>query len=83
MSIKSRIIEAIEAVLGSIDFEEKFEEALDDIEIIDIVADKVNDYIREVDFSEIVRSYIDVLIENELKDFDLDEYIVEEFDSLI
>lgn len=85
MSIKNDIRDQIKSAIRHYDFEEAINEAMDEIDLEELITLKITQRIRDVDIEPLVTSLVADLIDEQLDDLDIEDEVLgalqEEFES--
>ena len=85
MSIKNDIRDQIKSAIRHYDFEEAISEAMDEIDLEELIFQKITQRIRDVDIEPLVTSLVADLIDEQLDDLDIEGEVLsalqEEFES--
>ena len=85
MSIKNDIREQIKSAIRHYDFEEAISEAMDEIDLEELITQKITQRIRDVDIAPLVTSLVADLIDEQLDDIDIEGEVLsalqEEFED--
>ena len=85
MSIKNDIRDQIKSAIRHYDFEEAISEAMDEIDLEELITQKITQRIRYVDIEPLVTSLVADLIDEQLDDLDIEGEVLsalqEEFES--
>ena len=85
MSIKNDIRDQIKSAIRHYDFEEAISEAMEEIDLEDLITQKITQRIRDVDIEPLVTSLVADLIDEQLDDLDIEGEVLgalqEEFES--
>lgn len=85
MSIKNDIRDQIKSAIRHYDFEEAISEAMDEIDLEELITLKITQRIRDVDIEPLVTSLVADLIDEQLDDLDIEGEVLsalqEEFES--
>ena len=85
MSIKNDIRDQIKSAIRHYDFEEAINEAMDEIDLEELITLKITQRIRDVDIEPLVTSLVADLIDEQLDDLDIEGEVLsalqEEFES--
>ena len=85
MSIKNDIREQIKSTIRHYDFEEAISEAKDEIDLEELITQKITQRIRDVDIEPLVTSLVADLIDEQLDDIDIEGEVLsalqEEFED--
>ena len=85
MSIKNAIRDQIKSAIRHYDFEEAISEAMDEIDLEELIAQKITQRIRDVDIEPLVTSLVADLIDEQLDDIDIEGEVLsalqEEFED--
>ena len=85
MSIKNDIRDQIKSAIRHYNFEEAISEAMDEIDLEELITQKITQRIRDVDIEPLVTSLVADLIDEQLNDIDIEGEVLsdlqEEFES--
>ena len=85
MSIKNDIRDQIKSAIRHYDFEEAISEAMDEIDLEELIIQKITQRIRDVDIEPLVTSLVADLIDEQLDDIDIEGEVLsalqEEFED--
>ena len=85
MSIKNDIREQIKSAIRHYNFEEAISEAMDEIDLEELITQKITQRIRDVDIEPLVTSLVADLIDEQLDDLDIEDEVLsalqEEFED--
>ena len=85
MSIKNDIRDQIKSAIRHYDFEEAISEAMDEIDLEELIIQKITQRIRDVDIEPLVTSLVADLIDEQLDDLDIEGEVLsalqEEFED--
>ena len=85
MSIKNDIRDQIKSAIRHYDFEEAISEAMDEIDLEELITLKITQRIRDVDIEPLVTSLVADLIDEQLDDLDIEGEVLgalqEEFED--
>ena len=85
MSIKNDIREQIKSAIRHYNFEEAISEAMDEIDLEELITQKITQRIRDVDIEPLVTSLVADLIDEQLDDLDIEGEVLsalqEEFED--
>ena len=85
MSIKNDIREQIKSAIRHYNFEEAISEAMDEIDLEELITQKITQRIRDVDIEPLVTSLVADLIDEQLDDIDIEGEVLsalqEEFEG--
>ena len=85
MSIKNDIRDQIKSAIRHYDFEEAISEAMDEIDLEELITLKITQRIRDVDIEPLVTRLVADLIDEQLDDLDIEGEVLsalqEEFES--
>ena len=85
MSIKNDIRDQIKSAIRHYDFEEALSEAMDKIDLEELITQKITQRIRDVDIEPLVTSLVADLIDEQLDDLDIEGEVLsalqEEFED--
>ena len=85
MSIKNDIRDQIKSAIRHYDFEEAISEAMDEIDLEELILQKITQRIRDVDIEPLVTSLVADLIDEQLDDIDIEGEVLsalqEEFED--
>ena len=85
MSIKNDIRDQIKSAIRHYDFEEAISEAMDEIDLEELINQKITQRIRNVDIEPLVTSLVADLIDEQLDDIDIEGEVLsalqEEFED--
>ena len=85
MSIKNDIRDQIKNTIRHYDFEEAISEAMDEIDLEELITQKITQRIRDVDIEPLVTSLVADLIDEQLDNLDIEGEVLgalqEEFES--
>ena len=85
MSIKSDIRDQIKSAIRHYDFEEAISDAMDEIDLEELIIQKITQRIRDVDIEPLVTSLVADLIDEQLDDIDIEGEVLgalqEEFED--
>ena len=85
MSIKNDIREQIKSAIRHYNFEEAISEAMDEIDLEELITQKITQRIRDVDIEPLVTSLVADLIDEQLDDIDIEGEVLsalqEEFED--
>ena len=85
MSIKNDIRDQIKSAIRHYDFEEAISEEMDEIDLEELITQKITQRIRDVDIEPLVTSLVADLIDEQLDDLDIEGEVLnalqEEFES--
>lgn len=86
MSIKNDIRDQIKSAIRHYNFEEAISEAMDEIDLEELITQKITQRIRDVDIEPLVTSLVADLIDEQLDDLDIEGEVLsalqEEFEGL-
>ena len=85
MSIKNDIRDQIKSAIRHYNFEEAISEAMDEIDLEELITQKITQRIRDVDIEPLVTSLVADLIDEQLDDLDIEGEVLsalqEEFED--
>jgi hypothetical protein len=85
MSIKNDIREQIKSAIRHFDFEDAISTAMESIDIVEMVSQKIGQRIRDIDFEPMVAELVANLIDEQLDDIDIEGEVLsalqEEFED--
>ncbi len=85
MSIKNDIRDQIKSAIRHYDFEEAISEAMDEIDLEELITQKITQRIRDVDIGPLVTSLVADLIDEQLDNIDIEGEVLsalqEEFED--
>ena len=85
MSIKNDIRDQIKSAIRHYNFEEAISEAMDEIDLEELITQKITQRIRDVDIEPLVTSLVADLIDEQLDDIDIEGEVLsalqEEFED--
>ena len=85
MSIKNNIRDQIKSAIRHYGFEEAISEAMDEIDLEELITQKITQRIRDVDIEPLVTSLVADLIDEQLDDIDIEGEVLsalqEEFEE--
>ena len=85
MSIKNNIRDQIKSAIRHYGFEEAISEAMDEIDLEELITQKITQRIRDVDIEPLVTSLVADLIDEQLDDLDIEGEVLsalqEEFED--
>ena len=83
MSLKERLRRTIKDAIDNYDFEEAIENAVDRIDIGDLVNDRMNKRIEKIDIDPIIEDFVRDYIEEELDDMDIEAEMLRAIEDIL
>ena len=83
MSLKERLRRTIKDAIDNYDFEEAIENAVDRIEIGDLVNDRMNKRVEKIDVDPIIEDFVRDYIEEELDDMDIEAEMLRAIEDIL
>lgn len=83
MSLKERLRRTIKDAIDNYDFEEAIENAVDRIDIGDLVNDRMNKRVEKIDVEPIIEDFVRDYIEEELDDMDIEAEMLRAIEDIL
>ena len=83
MSLKERLRRTIKDAIDNYDFEEAIENAVDRIDIGDLVNDRMNKRVEKIDVDPIIEDFVRDYIEEELDDMDIEAEMMRAIEDIL
>ena len=83
MSLKERLRRTIKDAIDNYDFEEAIENAVDRIDIGDLVNDRMNKRVKKIDVDPIIEDFVRDYIEEELDDMDIEAEMLRAIEDIL
>lgn len=83
MSLKERLRRTIKDAIDNYDFEEAIENAVDRIDIGDLVNDRMNKRVEKIDVDPIIEDFVRDYIEEELDDMDIEAEMLRAIEDML
>ena len=83
MSLKERLRRTIKDAIDNYDFEEAIENAVDRIDIGDLVNDRMNKRVEKIDVDPIIQDFVRDYIEEELDDMDIEAEMLRAIEDIL
>lgn len=83
MSLKERLRRTIKEAIDNYDFEEAIENAVDRIDIGDLVNDRMNKRVEKIDVDPIIEDFVRDYIEEELDDMDIEAEMLRAIEDIL
>ena len=83
MSLKERLRRTIKDAIDNYDFEEAIENAVDRIDIGDLVNDRMNKRVEKIDVDPIIEYFVRDYIEEELDDMDIEAEMLRAIEDIL
>lgn len=83
MSLKERLRRTIKDSIDNYDFEEAIENAVDRIDIGDLVNDRMNKRVEKIDVDPIIEDFVRDYIEEELDDMDIEAEMLRAIEDIL
>ena len=83
MSLKERLKRTIKDAIDNYDFEEAIENAVDRIDIGDLVNDRMNKRVEKIDVDPIIEDFVRDYIEEELDDMDIEAEMLRAIEDIL
>lgn len=83
MSLKERLRRTIKDAIENYDFEEAIENAVDRIDIGDLVNDRMNKRVEKIDVDPIIEDFVRDYIEEELDDMDIEAEMLRAIEDIL
>lgn len=83
MSLKERLRRTIKDAIDNYDFEEAIENAVDRIDIGDLVNDRMNKRVEKIDVDPIIEDFVRDYIEEELYDMDIEAEMLRAIEDIL
>lgn len=83
MSLKERLRRTIKDAIDNYDFEEAIENAVDHIDIGDLVNDRMNKRVEKIDVDPIIEDFVRDYIEEELDDMDIEAEMLRAIEDIL
>ena len=83
MSLKERLRRTIKDAIDNYDFEEAIENAVDRIDIGDLVNDRMNKRVEKIDIDPIIEDFVHDYIEEELDDMDIEAEMLRAIEDIL
>ncbi len=83
MSLKERLRRTIKDAIDNYDFEEAIENAVDRIDIGDLVNDRMNKRVEKIDVDPIIEDFVRDYIEEELDDMDIEAEMLRAIEDIL
>lgn len=83
MSLKERLRRTIKDAIDNYDFEEAIENAVDRIDIGDLVNDRMNKRVEKIDIDPIIEDFVRDYIEEELDDMDIEAEMLRAIEDIL
>ena len=83
MSLKERLRKTIKDAIDNYDFEEAIENAVDRIDIGDLVNDRMNKRVEKIDVDPIIQDFVRDYIEEELDDMDIEAEMLRAIEDIL
>ena len=83
MTLKERLRRTIKDAIDNYDFEEAIENAVDRIDIGDLVNDRMNKRVEKIDVDPIIEDFVRDYIEEELDDMDIEAEMMRAIEDIL
>ena len=83
MSLTERLRRTIKDAIDNYDFEEAIENAVDRIDIGDLVNDRMNKRVEKIDVDPIIEDFVRDYIEEELDDMDIEAEMLRAIEDIL
>ena len=83
MSLKERLRRTIKDAIDNYDFEEAIENAVDRIDIGDLVNDRMNKRVEKIDVDPIIEDFVRDYIEEEPDDMDIEAEMLRAIEDIL
>ena len=83
MSLKERLRRTIKDAIDNYDFEEAIENAVDRIDIGDLVNDRMKKRVEKIDVDPIIEDFVRDYIEEELDDMDIEAEMLRAIEDIL
>ncbi|MBO7196329.1 MAG: hypothetical protein J6V80_03250 [Clostridia bacterium] len=83
MTLKERLRRTIKAAIDNYDFEEAIENAVDRIDIDDLVNDRMNKRVEKIDIDPIIEDFVRDYIEEELDDINIEAEMLRAVEDIL
>ena len=83
MSLKERLRITIKDAIDNYDFEEAIDNAVDRIDIGDLVNDRMNKRVEKIDVDPIIEDFVRDYIEEELDDMDIEAEMLRAIEDIL
>lgn len=83
MSLKERLRRTIKDAIDNYDFEEAIENAVDRIDIGDLVNNRMNKRVEKIDVDPIIEDFVRDYIEEELDDMDIEAEMLRAIEDIL
>ena len=83
MSLKERLRRTIKDAIDNYDFEEAIDNAVDRIDIGDLVNDRMNKRVEKIDIDPIIEDFVRDYIEEELDDMDIEVEMMRTIEDIL
>lgn len=83
MSLKERLRRTIKDAIDNYDFEEAIDNAVDRIDIGDLVNDRMNKRVEKIDVDPIIEDFVRDYIEEELDDMDIEAEMLRAIEDIL
>ena len=83
MTLKERLRRTIKDAIDNYDFEEAIENAVDRIDIGDLVNDRMNKRVEKIDVDPIIEDFVRDYIEEELDDMDIEAEMLRAIEDIL
>ena len=83
MSLKERLRRTIKDAIDNYEFEEAIENAVDRIDIGDLVNDRMNKRVEKIDVDPIIEDFVRDYIEEELDDMDIEAEMLRAIEDIL
>ena len=83
MSLKERLRRTIKDAIENYDFEEAIENAVDRIDIGDLVNDRMKKRVEKIDVDPIIEDFVRDYIEEELDDMDIEAEMLRAIEDIL
>ena len=83
MSLKERLRRTIKDAIDNYDFEEAIENAVDRIDIGDLVNNRMNKRVEKIDVDPIIEDFVRDYIEEELDDMDIEAEMLRALEDIL
>ena len=83
MTLKERLRRTIKDAIDNYDFEEAIDNAVDRIDIDDLVNDRMNKRVEKIDIDPIIEDFVRDYIEEELGDIDIEAEMLRAVEDIL
>lgn len=83
MALKDRLLTTIRTIIAKYDFEDAIENALDRINIDDLVEEEISTKISKLDLQPLIEDYVKDYIDEELDEIDLEAEMLRTLDNVL